>query len=277
MKPGIVLSLILVSSAALGVELPLASPNVRLTQTIGLTDVTVEYSSPAVRGRSIWGRLVPYDEIWRAGANAATKITFSKDVTINKTVVPAGSYAFFVIPRKSGTWTLILNRDASQSGTAHYDPRRNLVSFEATPVNIALRERLTYLFADFSEDAGSLDLEWEKVRVSLPIAFNTRAQIADSLAELDRRGWEVFNEVAVYELEQRKDYDAALKWVDKSLKQDEDWFNVWTKAQILAAKGNYRDATAWARRAQQLGTKWPGFRNHADDVKRAVDQWKQKI
>src|SRR4029079_600818 len=103
------------------VDLPRPSPNARIWQQVGLTEITIEYSSPAVRGRKIWGGLVPYGEVWRAGANAATKLTFSKDVVINNTPVPAGDYAFFVIPQKApAAWTVILSSGVKQWGSMQY-------------------------------------------------------------------------------------------------------------------------------------------------------------
>jgi hypothetical protein len=275
-KLNVVISSILVSSVGWAVELPRASPDARLMQTIGLTEVTVEYSSPAVRGRTIWGDLVKYDQVWRTGANAATKVTFSKDVTIDKKEIPAGAYALFVIPHKAGPWTMVLNKEATQAGADHYDAKKDVLAVEVKPEAIAPRERMTFLFADFTDDAGTLELEWDKVRLSLPIAVHTQAQVADTIGELDRRGWHVFNEVAVYELERKKDTEAALKWVELSLKVKEDWFNAWTKAQILAAKGSFRQAAEWGQRAQVLGGNGPGYRNHADDVKKAVAEWKHK-
>ena len=102
------------TAAAQQLDLPRPSPNAKVTQSIGLTEVTVEYSCPGVKGRAVWGTVVPYDQLWRAGANAATKVTFSKDVTIDGKPVPAGSYSLFAIPGKS-TWTVILNKNATAS------------------------------------------------------------------------------------------------------------------------------------------------------------------
>src|SRR3954463_10979126 len=103
------------SPARADLDLPRPSPFAKVWQVVGLTEITVDYSSPGVKGRKIWGGLVPYDQMWRAGANTATKITFSKDVTFAGKPVPAGTYAFFVIPGKS-EWTIILNKKADQAG-----------------------------------------------------------------------------------------------------------------------------------------------------------------
>src|SRR4051812_27534598 len=108
--------LLAASPARADLDLPRPSPFAKVSQTVGLTDITVDYSSPGVKGRKIWGGLVPYDQMWRAGANTATKVTFSKDVTFAGKPVPAGSYSFFLVPGKS-EWTVVLNKKADQGGT----------------------------------------------------------------------------------------------------------------------------------------------------------------
>src|SRR5438874_5935869 len=153
---------------AQGLELPRPSPGAKVVQTVGLTDITVEYSSPGVKGRPIWGKLVPYDEPWRAGANSATKVTFSKDVIIGDTAVPAGSYGFFIIPSKT-TWTAIFNKSTNLWGTNEYNKELDLLRLQVKPQAVPSRERLAYFISDFTDSAASLVLEWEKVRVAVPI------------------------------------------------------------------------------------------------------------
>src|SRR5215469_12796306 len=112
--------------ASAQLQLPRPSPAAKVSQTVGLTEISVEYSSPGVKGRKIWGAVVPYGQVWRTGANSTTKITFSKDVTVADTPVPAGSYAFFAIPT-AGEWTLILNKDFNQGGSAKYSKDLDVV------------------------------------------------------------------------------------------------------------------------------------------------------
>jgi hypothetical protein len=152
-------TLLLVSANAYAQpELPRPSPSAKVSQVIGLTEITVDYSCPAVKGRPIWGALVPYDQMWRTGANQATKITFSRDVTFGDKPVPAGTYALFTIPAK-GAWTVILNKKAEQSGTARdYKADLDLVRFQVHAKPAPHRERMTFLFSDFTDDKGTLDL-----------------------------------------------------------------------------------------------------------------------
>jgi hypothetical protein len=256
-------------------DLPRPSPGAKVSQTAGLTDITVEYSSPGVKGRKIWGELVPYDKLWRAGANAVTKVTFSREVKIGGKAVPAGSYAFFAIPGKA-SWTLILNKDLTQAGTgAGYKQELDLLRVSAKPQAIPMRERLAYEVLDVNDAHATLALEWEKIRVAMPIDVDTDAQVKAALHTLTTDAWRPWNSAARYQLETKKDYDAGLQFVEKSLQMSEEWLNVWTKAQLLAAKGKYKEAYPLAERANALGQKGEGF-FFADDVKKALADWKNK-
>jgi len=265
------------TAAQADLELPRPSPTAKLTQQVGLTDVTVEYSCPGVKSRKIWDGLVPYDKMWRTGANTATKITFSKDVTFADKPVPAGTYALFTIPSK-GAWTVILNKKPDQPGTAtEYKADQDLLRVQLKPGAAPFRERLAFIFSNMTDDKASLDLEWEKLRLSIPIGVATAQQAAANITNAVDNGWRVYANAARYMLETKKDYDTGLKYVDQSLSIKEDWFNEWIKAQLLAAKGGYKDAVATAEKAQALGAKsGPGFFLEAD-VKKGLADWKKKV
>jgi hypothetical protein len=256
-------------------DLPRPSPFAKVVQTVGLTDVTVDYSSPGVKGRKIWGGVVPYDQMWRAGANQATKITFSRDVTFAGKPVPAGTYAFFVIPTK-GTWTVILNKRADQAGTGRdYKQGDDLLRAQVQPKAAPMRERLAYLVTDFTDDQASLDLEWEKLRLSIPFTVATVAQVSANITSAIDGTWRTYANAARYLLETKKDTDTAAKYIDQSLALKEDWFNVWIKAQVLAAKGNFKDARAQGDRAYEMGKKSEGFFLEPE-VKKTLAEWKKK-
>jgi hypothetical protein len=264
-------------AARADLELPRPSPMATVKQTIGLTDVTVDYSSPGVKNRKIWGDLVPYDKMWRTGANTATKITFSKDVTVAGKPVPAGSYALFTIPTK-GAWTLILNKNPNQPGTqSEYKQDLDLLRVTLTPKAAPFRERLAFIFADMTDDKGTLDMEWEKLRLEIPIGVGTAQQALANIDSTLNNTWRAYANAARYMLETKKDADTAMKYVDQSLALKEDWFNLWIKAQVQAAKGNYKDAVATGTKAQELGAKaGPGFFLEAD-VKKGLADWKKKV
>jgi len=276
--PGLVLAaafLFAAPAARADLELPRPSPFAKVWQVVGLTEITVDYSSPGVKGRKIWGGLVPYDQMWRAGANTATKVTFSKDVTFADKKVPAGTYAFFVIPGKT-TWTVILNKKADQAGTGRdYKQEDDLLRVTVHPKAAPFRERLAYLVTDFTDDKASLDLEWEKLRLSIPITVDTTNQALASIKNAVDNTWRTYANAARYMLENKKDYDAGMKLVDQSLALKEDWFNVWIKAQLQAAKGGVKDARATGEHAYELGKKDNNFFLEGE-IKTKLAEWKKK-
>jgi hypothetical protein len=263
------------SSVSAQPELPRPSPSAKVTQVIGLTEITVDYSSPGVKGRPIWGALVPYDQMWRTGANQATKITFSRDVTFGGKPVPAGSYAFFTIPAK-GAWTVILNKKAEQAGTGRdYTTDLDLVRFQVQAKPAPHRERMTFLFSDFTDDKGLLDLEWEKVRISIPIKVNTEEQALANITKSIDGAWRTYANAARYMAEAKKDYDTGLRYIDQSIGLKEDWFNLWIKATLLAGKGKTKDAIALGEKAYILGKKAEFFFLEPE-IKKTLAEWKKK-
>jgi hypothetical protein len=253
------------------IDIPRPSPAAKVSQTAGLTEISVDYSSPAAHGRTIFGGVVPYGAVWRTGANSATKISFSKDVTIGGKTVPAGTYALFTLPEKD-RWTFIVNKDAGQFGAFQYKQADDVVRVESRPSEVSLRERMTFVFSDTTDDATRLDLEWDRTRVSLPIQVNTDLQVTSSIQGLERSGWRPWNAAAQYLLNHKR-YDEAARLVDQSLRIKEDWQNDWTKAQLLAAQGKNGDARAFAEKAQALGSKDQNF-FAADDVQKFLAQGK---
>lgn len=266
---------LLVGTTALaqGLELPAPSPAAKVTQRIGLTDVTVEYSSPAVKGREVFGGLVPFDQVWRTGANAATTVTFSEPVRIGGAEVPAGKYGLLSIPGKD-SWTLIVTKALNVTSPGAYKQADDVARVTAKPTAIPSRERLTFVFADYTDDRGNLDLEWDKVRVSLPIEVNTASQVKRNLDRSLNAAWQPFNAAARYNLSNKGDLAQALDWANKSISLQEHWFNVWTKAEILRAQGKTSEALASAKKAKELGSKNPQGFFFAGEVDKALTEWK---
>jgi hypothetical protein len=258
-------------------ELPAPSPAAKVMQRVGLTDITVEYSSPAVKGRKIWGALVPFDKPWRVGANAPTKVTFSRDAMFAGKPVPAGTYALYAVPAAK-SWALVLTKDmnnAPAQGKAP-DAALEVARATATPAASPARERMTFLFSNTTDEATSLDLEWEKLRVSVPIAVDTKAHALASIKQNVDGAWRGHANTARWLAETTKDYDAALKYVDTSLAMNPQWFNTWIKADILAKKGDTAQALTLGQQAYDLGMKEPdGFFLKAD-VEKALTEWKKK-
>jgi len=259
---------------AQSVEVPAPSVKSKVEQRVGITDFSVDYSSPAVRGRKIWGGLVPYDQVWRTGANASTKLTVSRDFTFGETSVPKGTYSVFTIPGPSN-WVVILNKKAD-AGTAEYDQKEDAARVTVTPATSDARERMTFLFSDTSDSATRLDLEWERLRVSVPIKVDTQAQVRAGIDKALADGWRPYYQSGRYLVESGGDLDQALQYLDTSIGLKSTWTNNWWRAQALAKKGRTADAIAAGEKALQLGKGDETFEQFFKaDVLKTMDGWKK--
>ena len=276
MKTIAVACLFVATSAFAQLKLPAPSPAAGVKQTVGLTDISIEYSSPSVKGRKIWGDLVPYEKPWRAGANAASKITFSKDVTFGGKPVPAGTYSIVAHPTAKA-WQIALSKDLGLwVGGKPYDAKDDLVRVPATTAAIPNRDRLVYIFSNTTNTDASLDLEWEKLRVSVPIKVGTEAQVAANIKEAIEDAWQPHANAARYLNDNTKDQATALKYIDASIAIENNWFNNWVKAEILNKQGNVADARKHAQVAADLGAKDPDGFFFKDQVTKALATWKAK-
>jgi hypothetical protein len=149
------------------------SPKAAVIQTVGFTEIRIDYNRPGVKERVIWGGLVPYNKVWRAGANEATKFIFSTDVKINGKTLKAGSYGFFVIPTKE-KWTIIFNKVADQWGAFEYNEAEDALRFEVTPEEGSMQEWLAYTITKTSKNSAVVKLEWEKLKVPLTIEVSIK-------------------------------------------------------------------------------------------------------
>lgn len=255
------------------IETPAPSLKARVEQRVGITDVSIDYSSPGVKGRKIWGDLVPYDKVWRAGANAPTKLTVSRDFTFGGTAVKAGSYSVFMTPGKK-TWTVALNSDLTATQDSH-DDKNDVARAQVTPAALpAVRERLIYLFSDTQDDRANLDLEWERVRIRVPIAIDTKAFVTAGIEKALAAAWQPHATAASYYLN-AGDLARALTLVDKSIAIESNWRNEWLRAQIQGKKGNKAEAAAAANRALALGKGDAGFeQNVQPNIVKALAGWK---
>lgn len=255
-------------------EVPAPSVKAKVEQRVGITDFTVDYSSPAVRGRAIWGGLVPFDKIWRTGANASTKLTASRDFTFGETAVPKGTYSVFTIPGAS-SWTVILNKKAD-AGADDYDSKEDAARVKVSPATKDARERMTFLFSDTNEGSTRLDLEWERLRVSVPIKVDTKAQVNASIDKTIGDSWRSHYQAGRYLVESGGDVDTALQYLDTSIGLKSTWSNNWWRAQALAKKGRTADAVAAGEKTLQLGKGDEVFEEFfKPDVQKTMEGWKK--
>lgn len=228
-------------------DLPRESQHATLMQRVGTTDITIDYHRPSVKGRAIWGTLVPYDQVWRAGANENTTFTTTSDVTVEGQKLAAGTYGLHMIPTAS-TWTVIFSKDHTAWGSFFYKPEMDALRVTVTPHACPMTEQLTYDFSNVSATGTTLSLRWEKLEVPIAIAVDVngvvQAGLADQLRGLTAFGWESWYEAAHYLHSQKIAPDKAMKYVDLSIARKPNFENQTLKADMLAEQGRTADAEA---------------------------------
>lgn len=235
--------------------LPRPSPNATVSQVVGVTDVKVTYSRPSVKGRVIWGELVPWDKVWRTGANEATTVTFGGDVTVAGNKVPAGTYSLHTIPGKD-EWTVIINKDANQWGSYSYDQAKDAFRFKVKPEAAPMKELLTFSFPKATATSADLAMTWDKVRISIPIEVDTHGTVLSkakkAVGEAKPEDWQTPYRAANYVTDNKLDATEAKGWLDKSISINANYWNTAAKARALAAEGKTAEAVATAEKALQL-------------------------
>jgi len=247
------------------VEFPAPSPASTLKQRVGLTDVEIVYSRPSLRGRKIFGAMIPYGEIWRTGANAATRISFSTDVKLQGTALRAGAYELFTIPGKD-EWTIIMQKlpEKASWGAYNYKKENDTARMTAKPVTIPTPiESFSFGIGDLRDASATIYLAWENTRVSLKLEVDTvgmlMPKIQAALAADGPKTWNLYSGAASLLYENGGDLEQALKWVDESIKLRADYpGTLLLKTRILVKLGRNADAKATALRAIEAGKKLEG-------------------
>jgi len=251
-----VLTLTALPAAAQFVTLPQPSPAATVSQTVGITEITVDYHRPSVNERTIWGGLVPYDTVWRAGANENTTISFSHPVEVGGQPLAAGTYGLHVFPHESGAWTVAFSDNSSAWGSFTYDESEDAARIEVAPEAAPHREQLAYGFDDVGKDTATLALSWEKVRLPIPIAVDTDAAVLAGLAD-ELRGisgffWQPWSQAANYVLANQLDVEQGLAWIDRSIGVEENVNNLSLKSRLLRAAGRDGEANEVLAQAEDL-------------------------
>jgi hypothetical protein len=249
-------------------RVPMISQGAMVTQVIGLSQVTVTYHRPGVKGRQIWGGLLPYNEVWRIGANEPTLITFSDPVTINGNKLPAGTYRLLAIPGQS-EWTLIFNAETKNWGTI-YDATYDSLKIKVKPEAGQLEEWLSFSFTDLTPSSARLAIAWEKLKVGFTVEFNTLEKLESQVGD-----WRVLNQAARYAAMEKVFSEQAMGWVDRSIALNRNATNVRTKAELLAGQGKHKEAIALAEESMNLAR----AQNPAANVtatEQLINEWKKK-
>jgi hypothetical protein len=233
-------------------DLPRPSQHAVVTQRIGITDITVNYHRPLANGRQIWGKLVPYGEVWRAGANENTTLTFTDPVSIEGQPLDKGTYGLHMIPGEN-QWTVIFSKMATAWGSFTYKQDEDALRVTVKPQPAEFHDALTYDFDDVKPDSSVITMRWDKVAVPFKVAVKVNdiveASIHRQIRGLNQYYWESWDDAANYFLTSKTNLDQALKDEDKSIQTEERFDNLLTKSQILDAMGRKDDATTSRNKA----------------------------
>ncbi|MBK0381331.1 DUF2911 domain-containing protein [Pedobacter sp. SD-b] len=233
--------------------MPMPSTGQTIIQDFGLGKVTLTYFRPNVKGRKIFGGLTPYGEVWRTGANNATTIAFTDEVSIAGNKVPPGKYALFTIPEKD-RWTIILNKTSDQWGAYDYKKDDDLLRFTVKPMMTKnLTETFTMQFSNVTPGSMNLNLMWENVAISIPMTIDYDAKVMANIDKAMMGDKKPYFAAAQYYYSNGKDLDKALEWINEAEKTDmkAPWFKLW-KAKIQLKMGNKKAARETAMQGKEL-------------------------
>ena len=252
------LSLIIATVPALTtlaqIETPQPSPLGTVTQKVGLNEFSITYSRPSLKGRKAYGEVVPFDKLWRFGANMATTFKSNDEFSIQGTKIPAGEYSFFAIPGAT-EWTMILNKTAKMSGTSNYKEAEDQLRFKVKPEATAYKtETFTIQFANLKDKQATVEVLWDNVKVAFEVNVDFDAKVMKQIDEtLSGPSAGSYYRAASYYFSNNKDMKKALEWVNKSLEKGGDkYWIVSLKAQIQAANEDYKGAVETANKAIAL-------------------------
>ncbi|HET7890963.1 MAG TPA: DUF2911 domain-containing protein [Candidatus Sulfotelmatobacter sp.] len=233
-------------------DLPRASQHAMVLQRIGITDIRLSYHRPLANGRQIWGKVVPYGQVWRAGANENTTITFSDPVTIEGQPLDKGTYGLHMIPGEN-QWTVIFSKDSKDWGSFSYKQEDDALRVNVKPQTAEAYNALTYDFDDVKPNSTVVTMRWDKVAVPFKVEVNVNdlvtASIHHQLHGLNQYYWEVWDDAAGYLLANKINLDEALKDEDQSIQTEERYDNLMNKSRILEAMGRKQDAEAFRTKA----------------------------
>ncbi len=267
-------------SAEAQIETPAPSPLAKFSQKVGLTEITIEYSRPSMKGRTIYGDLVPFGKLWRTGANMATKITFSDDVQIDGKGLAAGTYSIFTIPGED-IWTVIFNKNPNQSGTGSYQESEDALRVQAEPHKVGAKiETFLINIEDVKPRSALIEFVWENTVVQVPVEVSIDERIMASIERAMSPNPNNYYAAAVYYREAGKDLDQALEWIDECIRihevNDRNVYWVYRqKSLIQADMGKYNDAIITAEislaKAREAGND-----DYIKMNKESIDEWMKK-
>lgn len=238
-------------------NLPRQSQHALVTQRIGITDITINYHRPLANGRQIWGKVVPYGQVWRAGANENTTITFADPVTIEGQPLDKGTYGLHMIPGES-EWTVIFSKNATSWGSFAYKQDEDALRVKVKPQAAEMHDALAYDFDDVKPDSTVVTMRWEKVAVPFKVSVDVNDLVTASIQRqvhgMNQYYWEGWDDAAGYLLANKIHLDDALKYEDQSIQAEERYDNLMSKSKILEAMGRKQDSDTFKAKALDVAS-----------------------
>lgn len=228
--------------------LPQASPAASVSQTVGITNISVDYSRPALRDRDVLGTIVAYDQIWRAGANLNTTISFDNAIKIDGKDVAAGKYGLHIIPKKDEDWIIILSEDNNSWGSFFYDEKRDVIRTKGKYTKLTEKqERLTYDFENISNSSADIFAAWGDFKVSFTIDANSSEVVMDYiendyLKNIAGFFWQSFNNSAMYCFNNNTNLDKGMEWSERAISNNKNFTTLSTKSLLLRRMGKEDEA-----------------------------------
>ena len=247
------LMVLVISASAQTIKTPSPSTTQTVKQEFGLSSIDLSYSRPNMKGRKIFGDLVPFNAVWRTGANSATTLTFADDVTIGDKKIAAGKYGLLTIPG-AGEWTVIITKQTDVTSPSAYKQEMDVVRVKATPQQLPFPlETFTMMFSDVKSNSVNLMLIWDQTAVTLPITTDLDSKIIAQIDNALNKDNKPYYQSAMYYLENGKDLAKASEWFDKAVVQTPTAYWVWhQKANCLAKLGKKAEAIAAANKSIEL-------------------------
>lgn len=249
---------------------PQPSPTQTLKQNFGLSSIELSYSRPGVKGRKIFGDLVPYGKVWRTGANGATTLTFADDVTIGDTKVPAGKYGLLTIPGEK-EWIVIITKQTDVTSPDAYKQDQDVVRINVTPMMLPFSiETFSISFGDMKSNSCKLGLMWDKLYLEFPITTDVDGKVMSAIDNIMNKDNKPYYNAASYYYDNGKDMNQALAWVNKAVEaapNAQPWVHT-LKTRILVKLGKKEEAKAAAKNAIRVAneTKNPDFAKQNEDI-----------
>ena len=275
--------------ASAQLRFPRASQRASLTQTVGLTEISIVYHRPVIKGRQIWGCtappeelippggktypcLVPYNQVWRMGANESTTFEVSDDVMINGQKLPKGKYSIHAIPTAT-EWTIAFSKNSTQWGSFSYKEAEDALRIKVKPETSPMQEALVYEVSDVTDNKANVELRWEKLKVGFTVEVADPMATAIRNAQTDASGLYLQAASNILNSNLKDRYAEAMKMVDAALLVRETFNALQLKARLTAAMGNFKDAAAIGEKAVQVGKE---NKANTANLERMIGEWKQK-